>query len=126
VLTDPVRINVGQVGEANADVLQVAVVLNSDAEKLPWVRQSMKSVEMATAKLTTRFACFKVSCVVASCSSGCRRYVWKAPSSSSFRDWAPWRRWPRASAKQTTNVRHAPRGTTMFTDSSHRRLGSVL
>jgi hypothetical protein len=37
-LLDPVRINVGQVGAANDDVTQEAVVLTTDLDKFPWVR----------------------------------------------------------------------------------------
>ena len=45
-LVDPVRINVGQVGEANTDVTQVVVVLNTDLDKFPWVRGVMAARPM--------------------------------------------------------------------------------
>eukprot|EP00898_Chlorokybus_atmophyticus_P008043 jgi/Chlat1/823/Chrsp104S01178 len=41
ILTDPVRITVGEVGEANEDIRQIAEVLSSDAEKLPWLLQRL-------------------------------------------------------------------------------------
>jgi ATP-dependent RNA helicase DDX42 len=37
VLSDPVRITVGEVGSANEDITQVVTVLPSDEEKLPWL-----------------------------------------------------------------------------------------
>jgi len=37
VLTDPVRITVGGVGEANADITQTMVILRSDDTKWPWL-----------------------------------------------------------------------------------------
>ncbi|KAJ9696679.1 hypothetical protein PVL29_008746 [Vitis rotundifolia] len=37
ILTDPVRVTVGEVGMANEDITQVVQVIPSDAEKLPWL-----------------------------------------------------------------------------------------
>lgn len=37
ILSDPVRITVGEVGSANEDITQVVTVLPSDEEKLPWL-----------------------------------------------------------------------------------------
>ena len=126
VLTDPVRINVGQVGEANADVTQVAVVLNSDAEKLPWVGQRVDAGrECHSDAHVAGASAARWPRVGASCSNGCRRSVWRAPSLSSFRGWAPWRRSPRASARQTTNVRRARRGTAVLSGAAHHRVGFI-
>nr|XP_010938236.1 DEAD-box ATP-dependent RNA helicase 24 [Elaeis guineensis] len=37
ILTDPVRVTVGEVGMANEDITQVVSVIPSDAEKMPWL-----------------------------------------------------------------------------------------
>ena len=37
ILTDPIRVSVGEVGMANEDITQVVQVIPSDAEKLPWL-----------------------------------------------------------------------------------------
>ncbi|KAF9619822.1 hypothetical protein IFM89_009573 [Coptis chinensis] len=37
ILTDPVRVTVGEVGMANEDITQIVHVLPSDAEKMPWL-----------------------------------------------------------------------------------------
>ncbi|XP_073395939.1 DEAD-box ATP-dependent RNA helicase 24 isoform X3 [Physcomitrium patens] len=37
ILTDPIRVTVGEVGSANEDITQVVTVLPSDAEKTPWL-----------------------------------------------------------------------------------------
>ncbi|ONL97297.1 DEAD-box ATP-dependent RNA helicase 24 [Zea mays] len=37
ILTDPIRVTVGQVGGANEDIKQVVNVLPSDVEKMPWL-----------------------------------------------------------------------------------------
>ncbi|XP_034690798.1 DEAD-box ATP-dependent RNA helicase 24 isoform X1 [Vitis riparia] len=37
ILTDPVRVTVGEVGMANEDITQVVQVIPSDADKLPWL-----------------------------------------------------------------------------------------
>ncbi|KAL3688731.1 hypothetical protein R1sor_015040 [Riccia sorocarpa] len=37
ILSDPVRVTVGEVGRANEDIAQVVTVLTSDADKLPWL-----------------------------------------------------------------------------------------
>lgn len=37
ILSNNVRINIGNVGEANTDITQVAVVLDVEAQKWPWV-----------------------------------------------------------------------------------------
>ncbi|RLN40257.1 putative DEAD-box ATP-dependent RNA helicase family protein [Panicum miliaceum] len=41
ILTDPVRVTVGQVGSANEDIKQVVNVLPSDAEKMPWLLEKL-------------------------------------------------------------------------------------
>ncbi|XP_022890518.1 DEAD-box ATP-dependent RNA helicase 24-like [Olea europaea var. sylvestris] len=41
ILTDPVRITVGEVGMANEDITQVVQVIPSDAEKLPWLLEKL-------------------------------------------------------------------------------------
>uniref|UniRef100_A0A453I8J6 RNA helicase n=1 Tax=Aegilops tauschii subsp. strangulata TaxID=200361 RepID=A0A453I8J6_AEGTS len=41
ILTDPIRVTVGQVGSANEDIKQVVNVLPSDAEKMPWLLEKM-------------------------------------------------------------------------------------
>lgn len=41
ILTDPVRVTVGEVGMANEDVTQVVNVLPSDAEKMPWLLEKL-------------------------------------------------------------------------------------
>ncbi|PSS14733.1 DEAD-box ATP-dependent RNA helicase [Actinidia chinensis var. chinensis] len=37
ILTDPIRVTVGEVGMANEDITQVVQVIPSDAEKMPWL-----------------------------------------------------------------------------------------
>ncbi|CAM6121392.1 unnamed protein product [Calypogeia fissa] len=37
VLSDPIRVTVGEVGSANEDITQVVTVLPSDVEKFPWL-----------------------------------------------------------------------------------------
>ncbi|OWM62850.1 DEAD-box ATP-dependent RNA helicase 24 [Punica granatum] len=37
ILSDPIRVTVGEVGMANEDITQVVHVIPSDAEKLPWL-----------------------------------------------------------------------------------------
>lgn len=41
ILTDPVRVTVGEVGMANEDITQVVHVISSDAEKLPWLVEKL-------------------------------------------------------------------------------------
>ncbi|KDP28272.1 hypothetical protein JCGZ_14043 [Jatropha curcas] len=41
ILTDPVRVTVGDVGMANEDITQVVQVIPSDAEKLPWLLEKL-------------------------------------------------------------------------------------
>ncbi|KAK4558271.1 hypothetical protein RGQ29_007852 [Quercus rubra] len=41
ILTDPVRVTVGEVGMANEDITQVVHVIPSDAEKLPWLLEQL-------------------------------------------------------------------------------------
>ncbi|KAK9704760.1 hypothetical protein RND81_07G009300 [Saponaria officinalis] len=41
ILSDPVRVTVGEVGMANEDITQVVQVLPSDAEKLPWLLEKL-------------------------------------------------------------------------------------
>lgn len=41
LLTDPIRISVGTVGEANEDVTQVVHVLKEESEKWPWMVQNL-------------------------------------------------------------------------------------
>ncbi|KAJ6338602.1 hypothetical protein OIU76_008134 [Salix suchowensis] len=41
ILTDPVRVTVGEVGMANEDITQVVQVIPSDAEKLPWLIEKL-------------------------------------------------------------------------------------
>ncbi|KAK3034627.1 hypothetical protein RJ639_033582 [Escallonia herrerae] len=41
VLTDPVRVTVGEVGMANEDITQVVEVIPSDVEKLPWLLEKL-------------------------------------------------------------------------------------
>lgn len=41
ILSDPVRVTVGEVGMANEDITQVVHVLPSDAEKLPWLLEKL-------------------------------------------------------------------------------------
>ncbi|KAL2454448.1 DEAD-box ATP-dependent RNA helicase 24 [Abeliophyllum distichum] len=41
ILTDPVRITVGEVGMANEDITQVVQVIPSDVEKTPWLLQTL-------------------------------------------------------------------------------------
>ncbi|KAM7275725.1 hypothetical protein ACFE04_017591 [Oxalis oulophora] len=44
ILSDPVRVTVGEVGMANEDITQVVQVLPSDNEKLPWILQKLPSM----------------------------------------------------------------------------------
>lgn len=41
ILSDPVRVTVGEVGMANEDITQVVHVIPSDAEKLPWLLEKL-------------------------------------------------------------------------------------
>ncbi|AQL07150.1 Putative DEAD-box ATP-dependent RNA helicase family protein [Zea mays] len=41
ILTDPIRVTVGQVGGANEDIKQVVNVIPSDAEKMPWLLEKL-------------------------------------------------------------------------------------
>ncbi|KAH9621462.1 hypothetical protein KSS87_011600 [Heliosperma pusillum] len=41
ILSDPVRVTVGEIGMANEDITQVVQVLPSDAEKLPWLLEKL-------------------------------------------------------------------------------------
>ncbi|KAL7226945.1 hypothetical protein ACSBR1_021920 [Camellia fascicularis] len=41
ILTDPVRVTVGEVGMANEDITQVVQVVPSDAEKMPWLLERL-------------------------------------------------------------------------------------
>ncbi|KAL5561027.1 hypothetical protein UlMin_030774 [Ulmus minor] len=41
ILTDPVRVTVGEVGMANEDITQVVHVIPSEAEKLPWLLEKL-------------------------------------------------------------------------------------
>ncbi|XP_057782226.1 DEAD-box ATP-dependent RNA helicase 24 isoform X2 [Salvia miltiorrhiza] len=41
ILSDPVRVTVGEVGMANEDITQIVHVLPSDAEKLPWLLEKL-------------------------------------------------------------------------------------
>lgn len=41
ILSDPVRVTVGEVGMANEDITQVVQVVPSDAEKVPWLLEKL-------------------------------------------------------------------------------------
>ncbi|CAL1377930.1 unnamed protein product [Linum trigynum] len=41
ILSDPVRVTVGEVGMANEDITQVVQVIPSDADKLPWLLEKL-------------------------------------------------------------------------------------
>ncbi|KAG6417783.1 hypothetical protein SASPL_119976 [Salvia splendens] len=41
ILSDPVRVTVGEVGMANEDITQIVHVMPSDAEKLPWLLEKL-------------------------------------------------------------------------------------
>ncbi|XP_043708851.1 DEAD-box ATP-dependent RNA helicase 24-like [Telopea speciosissima] len=41
ILSDPVRVTVGEVGMANEDITQVVQVIPSDAEKIPWLLEKL-------------------------------------------------------------------------------------
>lgn len=41
ILTDPVRVTVGEIGMANEDITQLVQVIPSDAEKLPWLLEKL-------------------------------------------------------------------------------------
>ncbi|XP_010544963.1 PREDICTED: DEAD-box ATP-dependent RNA helicase 24 [Tarenaya hassleriana] len=41
ILTDPIRVTVGEIGMANEDITQVVHVIQSDAEKLPWLLEKL-------------------------------------------------------------------------------------
>ncbi|XP_078443114.1 P-loop containing nucleoside triphosphate hydrolases superfamily protein [Wolffia australiana] len=41
ILSDPIRVTVGEVGQANEDITQVVKVLPSEAEKLPWLLEKL-------------------------------------------------------------------------------------
>ncbi|XP_010679397.2 DEAD-box ATP-dependent RNA helicase 24 isoform X1 [Beta vulgaris subsp. vulgaris] len=44
ILSDPVRVAVGEVGMANEDITQIVQVLPSDAEKLPWLLEKLQGM----------------------------------------------------------------------------------
>ncbi|KAJ8440856.1 hypothetical protein Cgig2_000744 [Carnegiea gigantea] len=44
ILSDPVRVTVGEVGMANEDITQVVQVLPSDIEKLPWLLEKLQGM----------------------------------------------------------------------------------
>ncbi|ERN02145.1 hypothetical protein AMTR_s00045p00182070 [Amborella trichopoda] len=44
ILTDPVRVTVGEVGMANEDISQVVTVMASDAEKMPWLLNKLPAM----------------------------------------------------------------------------------
>ncbi|XP_045796871.1 DEAD-box ATP-dependent RNA helicase 24 isoform X2 [Trifolium pratense] len=41
ILSDPIRVTVGEVGTANEDITQVVQVIPSDSEKLPWLLEKL-------------------------------------------------------------------------------------
>ncbi|KAK4372420.1 hypothetical protein RND71_007804 [Anisodus tanguticus] len=41
ILTDPVRVTVGEIGTANEDITQIVEVIPSDAEKMPWLLEKL-------------------------------------------------------------------------------------
>ncbi|KAJ6791602.1 DEAD-box ATP-dependent RNA helicase 24 [Iris pallida] len=41
IISDPIRVTVGEVGMANEDITQVVSVIPSDAEKMPWLLQKL-------------------------------------------------------------------------------------
>ncbi|KAJ4817137.1 DEAD-box ATP-dependent RNA helicase-like protein [Rhynchospora pubera] len=41
ILTDPIRVTVGEVGMANEDIKQLVHVIPSDAEKMPWLLENL-------------------------------------------------------------------------------------
>lgn len=41
ILSDPIRVTVGEVGMANEDIAQVVQVIPSDADKLPWLLEKL-------------------------------------------------------------------------------------
>ncbi|KAG0626762.1 hypothetical protein M758_2G149700 [Ceratodon purpureus] len=43
ILTDPIRVTVGEVGSANEDITQVVTVLPTDAEKTPWLLDRLQT-----------------------------------------------------------------------------------
>ncbi|KAK4778526.1 hypothetical protein SAY86_006054 [Trapa natans] len=44
ILSDPVRVTVGEVGMANEDIAQVVHVIPSDTEKMPWLLEKLPSM----------------------------------------------------------------------------------
>ncbi|XP_054816181.1 DEAD-box ATP-dependent RNA helicase 24 [Prosopis cineraria] len=44
ILSDPVRVTVGEVGMANEDITQVVQVISSDTEKLPWLLEKLSGM----------------------------------------------------------------------------------
>ncbi|KAJ4954494.1 hypothetical protein NE237_011277 [Protea cynaroides] len=44
ILSDPVRVTVGEVGMANEDITQVVQVIPSDAEKMPWLVEKIPAM----------------------------------------------------------------------------------
>ncbi|XP_043723136.1 DEAD-box ATP-dependent RNA helicase 24-like [Telopea speciosissima] len=44
ILSDPVRVTVGEVGMANEDITQVVQVIPSDAEKMPWLVEKLPAM----------------------------------------------------------------------------------
>ncbi|XP_010506769.1 PREDICTED: DEAD-box ATP-dependent RNA helicase 24 isoform X3 [Camelina sativa] len=41
ILSDPIRVTIGEVGMANEDITQVVNVITSDADKLPWLLEKL-------------------------------------------------------------------------------------
>ncbi|GJY25753.1 DEAD-box ATP-dependent RNA helicase 24 [Tanacetum coccineum] len=44
ILTDPVRVTVGEIGMANEDITQEVQVLTADTEKLPWLLEKLSGL----------------------------------------------------------------------------------
>ncbi|CAI9104881.1 OLC1v1003666C3 [Oldenlandia corymbosa var. corymbosa] len=44
ILTDPIRVTVGEVGMANEDITQVVQVITSDSEKLSWLLENLPAL----------------------------------------------------------------------------------
>ncbi|KAG9157191.1 hypothetical protein Leryth_004875 [Lithospermum erythrorhizon] len=44
ILTDPIRVTVGEVGMANEDITQVVQVVPSDTDKLPWLLEKLPAL----------------------------------------------------------------------------------
>ena len=58
VLTDPVRIVVGGVGEANEDITQVTEVMNSDLDKWVWLLKHL--IEFTSGELEIGLSSFRI------------------------------------------------------------------